>query len=166
MSIEISDAWKIFIEQYPQFTKTHRALAKMDWFAQQEWSVYIGYYHAGIYMQVYRSHWFNYGLDGIHFETGFTAETAAARQLRIDLHIGHRNMFDRQRFNELTVPSMAQAAAGLGERVIFNGKNLSDRLYVLVPFSKSKFSKQVAVAFAELCTTFGPIIDKGLANLP
>ncbi|MCA9973703.1 MAG: hypothetical protein KC425_25995 [Anaerolineales bacterium] len=165
MNAELSDGWPIFIAQYPQFTKVHRALAKMDWFADQGWSVYIGYYFAGIFMQVYRAHWFNHGLDGVHFETGFTAESLETGELRIDLHIGHRNLFDRARFNELTVPRMAVAAAALGDKVQFNARNLSDRLYVMVPFTKSGFGKQVAAGFAELCTTFGPIIDDGLAQL-
>jgi len=161
----LPESWQLFIEQYDQFTKLHRQLAKEAWFQDGEYSVYIGHYFAGIYMQVYRAHWFNYGLDGIHFETGMTAESLAEKSLRLDLHIGHRNLFDREQLNELTIPQMKEVVTAWGDRYHLSTRNLSERLHVIVPFTKTGFAKQITAEFTKLCTELGPIIDDGLAQL-
>ena len=101
MTTTISPSLQLFVEQQPQCMKVLRQLSSMDWYATGGWSSFIGLYHAGIYMQVAKGNWYNHGLDGIHFEFGLTQEALAAKTLAIDLHIGHKNLFDREQFNAL-----------------------------------------------------------------
>lgn len=160
----LPESWQIFIDHYLQFTKTHRKLATMEWFQTEGWSAFIGYYHAGIYMQVYKHNWFNYSLDGVHFETGLGAENLTAKTLQLDLHVGHRNLFDREKFNEFTIPRMAEVTQDWDNVVRFSKTNLSDRLSLNIRFTKTGFAKQVATAFQQL-STLAPIIDEGIAHL-
>ena len=164
MAAELTEGWSIFIDQYPQFTKLQRELAKTDWFVNDGWTAFIGYYHAGIYIQLFKPHWFNHTGDGIHLEMGITAETLAAKKTTIDLHVGHRNLFDRVRFNELTIAPMQEMVASWGNGVTFSKTNLSERMRVDVSFTKSGFPKQVTVAFTQMCQ-LGPIIDDSLKQL-
>ncbi len=164
MSSSIPQSWQIFIEQYPQFMKLQRKLAAYDWYTNGGWVMFVGHYHAGIYMQLYKSHWHNYTLDGVHLETGMSAESLESKALQIDLHIGHRNLFDREKFNQITIPRMAEAVAGLGDEVTFSNRNLSERLSLEVKFTKTRFAEQLAEAFTHL-SVLGPIIDEGLAQL-
>lgn len=164
MSEPIPQNWQIFIEQYPQFMKLQRKLATMDWFSQGGWSLFIGHYHAGIFAQVYKANWFNYSLDGIHFETGISAESIDKKIARLDLHVGHRNLFDREKFNELTVPRMAEIVSGWEGNLRFSKTNLSDRLSLELPFTKTRFAEQLTDGFT-LMSSLAPIIDDGLAQL-
>ena len=78
MSDPIPESWHIFIEQYPQFMKLQRELGKTAWYGRDGWVSFIGHYHAGIYMQIYKGHWFNYTLDGIHLEASEHKKLGAA----------------------------------------------------------------------------------------
>lgn len=158
------ESWVIFREQYPQFMKLMRTLAKTDWYVRDGWVMFVGHYHAGIFLQLSKAHWFNQTLDGIHFEIGLTAGSLAEKRATIDLHIGHRNLFDRQRFNELTLAQMAEAVQEMDSVTRFSKKNLSERLSAEVKFTKSGFAKQLTEAFTQLCV-LGSIIDDGLAQL-
>jgi hypothetical protein len=160
----LETSWKIFIEQYPQFMKLMRKLGGKDWYADGGYAMFIGQYHAGIYAQVYKHNWFNYTLDGIHFETGLTAESLETRKLQIDLHIGHRNLFDREKFNELTIPKMEEIVGQWEGEVKFSKSNLSDRLSLWVKFTKSGFGEQIAAGFTRLAE-LSPIIDEGLERI-
>lgn len=164
MSEPVPQNWQIFMEQYPQFMKLQRKLATQNWFSNGGWSLFIGHYHAGIFAQVYKANWFNYSLDGIHFEMGITAESLNENIARLDLHVGHRNLFDREKFNELTVPRMADIVATWEGSVRFSKNNLSDRLSLEVPFTKTRFAEQLTAGFSQL-NSLTPIIDEGLANL-
>jgi hypothetical protein len=164
MSESLPENWQIFIEQYPQFMKLQRKLATTDWFSQGGWSLFIGHYHAGIYAQIYKANWFNYSLDGIHFEAGITAESLKDKVARLDLHVGHRNLFDREKFNELTIPRMTDVVATWEGDIRFSTTNLSDRLSLEVPFTKTHFAEQLTNAFTQL-SSLAPIIDDGLAQL-
>ena len=165
MTTTISPSLQLFVEQQPQCMKVLRQLSSMDWYATGGWSSFIGLYHAGIYMQVAKGNWYNHGLDGIHFEFGLTQEALAAKTLAIDLHIGHKNLFDREQFNALTVDRMEEVANGWGtEGVRFSRTNLSERLSLPVRFTKSGFGKQVAAALTQL-SELAPVIDEGLARL-
>jgi len=161
---ELTENWNIFIEQYPQFIKLQRELAKRDWYVNDGWTMFIGQYFAGIYAQVYKTNWFNYTLDGVHIETGMTAESLAENKLQIDLHIGHRNLFDREKFNEFTIPEMAKIIEEWDVPKKFSEKNLSDRLSIWVPFTKTSFAKKIAVGFDLMCS-LGDVIDNGIARL-
>ena len=165
MATEISSSWQLFIEQHPQCMKVLRQLSATDWYAAGGWTSFIGPYHAGIYMQVAKGNWYNYGLDGIHFEFGLTAENLAAKSLSIDLHVGHRNLFDRERFNALTVERMEEIASAWNiDGLRFSRTNLSERLSMPVRFTKSGFGKQVAAALTRM-SELAPVIDNGLAQL-
>jgi hypothetical protein len=155
--------WRLFIEQYPQFQALQRALAKEDWFVRDGWVMYIGHYHAGIYAQVFKPHWFNQTGDGIHLEFGLDQNSLDIKSVTLDLHVGHRNLFDRQRFNELTIHQMETATKTLG-LAKFSKTNLSARLSLAVKFTKTGFSKQITNALTQL-SVLGPIIDDGLKQL-
>ena len=166
MSDSIPKNLQIFAEQYPQFMKLQRQLAKADWYVQDGWVLFIGLMYSGIFFQLYKTHWHNYTLDGIHFEAGMDEASLENKTLQIDLHIGHRNLFDRERFNELTIDSMAEVVDSWNNADIrFSKKNLSERLSVPVKFSQSGFPKQISNALTPLCLELAPIIDEGLLKL-
>ena len=165
MTDNFSPSWQLFIERHPQLMKVLRQLSSMDWYAAGGWASFIGPYHAGIYMQIAKGNWYNYGLDGIHFEFSLTEETLAAKTLSIDLHVCYRNLFDRQQFNALTVERMGEIVEGWDvEGLRFSRTNLSERLSMPVRFTKSGFSKQVAAALAQM-SELAPIIDDGMDRL-
>ena len=163
MTDSLTPDWQIFIEQYPQFMALQRALGKEDWFCRAGWTMFIGHYHAGIYAQFFKPHWFNQTGDGVHLEFGLDEASLADKTVHIDLHIGHRNLFDRQKFNELTLPAMEAAIRDFG-LAKFSKTNLSDRLRMEVKFTKTGFAKQITQALAQL-SVLGTIIDDGLAQL-
>ncbi|NJN43468.1 MAG: hypothetical protein HC806_01155 [Anaerolineae bacterium] len=154
---------QIFSEQYPQIMKLQRELAKTDWYVRDGWTMFVGYYHAGIFAQVYKLNWHNYTLDGIHLEFGLDEAALESKQLRIDLHVGHRNLFDRTEFNARTMPKMETLVSSWDD-VKFSRTNLSDRLHIHVSFTKTGFAKQIATAFTRL-SALGPIIDGGIKGL-
>ena len=166
MADQQPENWQIFEVYYPQFLKVQRELAKHDWYRDDGWTMFIGYYHAGIYLQLYKPNWHNYTLDGVHIEIGLDAEALQSRKLRIDLHIGHRNVVDREQFNDLTVEALHNAVnAWNSSGVAFSKTNLSQRMSLEVPFTKTGFTAQIAESLAMVATSLGPIIDEGLANL-
>jgi hypothetical protein len=164
MNDAIPESWHIFMEQYPQFIKPQHKLRLNDWYIDRAWVMFVGYYHAGIYAQIYKSHWHNHTLDGIHFETGMDADSLARKTLQLDLHIGHRNLFDREKFNLLTIPAMAEVVETWDSKVKFSKTNLSERLSLKVDFTKTGFAQQIAAGFAQMCS-LGLILDDGLAQL-
>ena len=145
--------------------KVLRQLSNLDWYQAGGWSSFIGPYHAGIYMQVAKGNWYNYGLDGIHFEFGLTQESLDAKSLSIDLHVCHKNLFDREQFNSHTVERMEEVVIGWGvDGTRFSRTNLTERLSLPVRFTKSGFGKQVAAALTQM-SELAPIIDDGLNRL-
>lgn len=164
MTDQIPDSWHIFMAQYPQFMKLQRKLGGIDWYVDGGWTMFIGHFHAGIFVQIFKPHWYNQTLDGIHFETGLTAESLASKTIGIDLHIGHKNLFDREKFNDLTISHMAEIVSTWENDLKFSKDTLSSRLNMQVPFTKTGFATQLTTAFTQLCT-LGSIIDKGLADL-
>ena len=164
MADTISDDWQLYIEQYPQMMSLIRQLGKQGWYVQDGWTAFIGHYHAGIYLQVFKPHWFNQAGDGIHLETGVNAETLANKVAGIDLHIGHKNLFDRDRFNAYATPRMAALVNTWEGDLWFKSHTVSERLGMQVKFTKTNFPKQMAAAFTQLAA-LGPIIDEALAQL-
>ena len=161
----VSPSWQLFIDQHPQCMKVLRQLSNLDWYQTGGWSSFIGPYHAGIYMQVAKGNWYNYGLDGIHFEFGLTQENLDAKSLSIDLHVCHKNLFDRGQFNSHTVERMEEVVNGWGvDGTRFSRTNLTERLSLPVRFTKSGFGKQVAAAITQM-SELAPIIDDGLDRL-
>ena len=161
----LSPAWQLFVDQHPQCMRVLRQLSNLEWYQTGGWSSFIGPYHAGIYMQVAKNNWYNYGLDGIHFEFGLTQESLDAKSLSIDLHVCHKNLFDRVQFNELTVDRMEQMVNGWDvDGMRFSRTNLTERLSLPVRFTKTGFGKQIAAALTQL-SELAPVIDDGLTNL-
>jgi hypothetical protein len=82
----------------------------------------------------------------------------------IDLHITHKNLFDRERFNAHTVPRMEEAIKGWQGDFWFKSHTLTERLGLKVRFTETGFAKQLADGFTQLAP-LGGIIDDGLARL-
>lgn len=164
MSEPISEDWQIFVEQYPQMMSVIRQLARQDWYVQEGWTAFLGHFHSGIYMQVYKPHWYNHTGDGIHLETGLTASALAGSTTGIDLHVTHKNLFDRDKFNAYATPRMAELVKTWQGEVWFKEHTVSERLGMKVKFTKTNFPQQMAAAFTQL-SALGPIIDSGLAQL-
>lgn len=160
----MEESWLFYREHYPLLMKTMRKLGQSDWFIDGGYATFVGHYHAGAYVQVYKSHWFNTTLDGIHFEVGIETDCFTKRHVQIDLHIGHRNLFDRVKFNELTVPAMQSVVAGWDEDLRFSKTNLTERLNLQWKVTKTKFAEQLATGFGQMAQ-LGPIIDEGLSKL-
>lgn len=160
----MEDTWLFYRDNYPLLMKTMRKLGQADWFVDGGYVTFIGHYHAGTYLQVYKSHWYNQTLDGVHFEVGIETDVFAKKQVQIDLHIGHRNVFDRVTFNELTIPKMQVVVDGWDNELRFSKTNLTERLNLQWKVTKSKFAEQLTAGFGQIAQ-LGPIIDEGLSKL-
>ena len=160
-----SSSWTLFVEQYPQVMAAYRKMARFDWFKEGGWAAFIGHYTHGIFMQVYKPHWYNQSFDGIHFELALDARCVANRTVSIQLHITHKAVLpDRERFNALTIPKMKEIVAEWGPAYELSETKLSERLNLDVPFSKSNFAQKVSAEFTRICT-LDDIIDETLAEL-
>lgn len=161
----MTDSWAIFIEQYPQVMKAYRRMAKQAWFQDGHWAAFVGHYPHGIFMQVYKSHWYNQEFDGIHIELALDAGCLKSNLANIQLHITHRNVLpDRERFNQVTIPRMAAMVNEWGPRYELSQTRLSERLNLNVLFAQSTFARKVADEMAQVCH-LGVVIDEALAEL-
>lgn len=158
------ESWQIFIDQYPQMMSLIHQLARQDWYVRDGWTAFLGHFHSGSYLQVFKPHWYNQTGDGIHLETGLTASALASNTTGIDLHVTHKNLFDRDKFNAYATPRIAELVKTWPGEVWFKEHTISERLGMRVKFTKTNFPQQMAAAFTQL-STLGPIIDEGLAQL-
>jgi hypothetical protein len=161
----LTESWEIFVEQYPQVMKAYRRMAKMDWFRNGNWVAFVGHYTHGIFMQIYKPHWYNHEFDGIHFELALDAHCLKSNVANVQLHITHRNILpDRDQFNQYTIPLMAELVSQWGSRYELSETNLSERLNLNVPFAQSNFAQKLADEMAQVCQ-LGVIIDEALVRL-
>ena len=108
--------FRYFTEKQPEFMAAYRKMARQKWFQEKRWTGFIGPWTKGIYMQVYKTHWFNYELNGIHFETALTPEMEKAKVANLQLHITHQNLLpSRDDFNDYTIPRFQKIIDVLGE---------------------------------------------------
>jgi len=160
-----TESWEIFVEQYPQVMKAYRRMAKMDWFDEGNWVAFVGHYTNGIFMQVYKPHWYNNEFEGIHFELGLDARCLGSKIANVQLHITHKNVLpDRDQFNQDTIPRMAALVRDWDGRYELSETKLSERLNLNIPFTQTNFAQKVADEFAQVCQ-LGTIIDETLARL-
>ncbi|MEZ4864221.1 MAG: hypothetical protein R3C14_23110 [Caldilineaceae bacterium] len=158
-------SWELFVEQYPLVTAAYRKVARMAWFQEEGWVAFVGHYTHGIFMQLYKPHWYNHEFDGIHFELAMDANCVQNKVVSIQLHITHKAVLpDRDQFNALTIPSMKQAVAEWDARYEFSETKLSERLSLTVPVTKSTFAQKVADELTQVCR-LGIIIDEALHDL-
>lgn len=141
----LPDSWKIFVQQYPQVMKAYRRIAKTDWFQEGHWVAFVGHYTGGIFLPVYKPHWYNQEFEGIHFELALDSRCVQNKAANIQLHITHRNILpDRDLFNQYTIPRMAVVVNQWDSRYEFSETKLSERLNLNVPFTQSNFAHKVA----------------------
>ncbi|MEZ4616820.1 MAG: hypothetical protein R2867_15130 [Caldilineaceae bacterium] len=158
-------SWELFVEQYPLVMAAYRKVAWMAWFQEEGWVAFVGHYTHGIFMQLYKPHWYNGEFDGIHFELALDAKCVENKVASIQLHITHKALLpDRDRFNALTIPRMKQVVADWDARYEFSETKLSERLNLTVTVTKSSFAKRVSDELAQVCR-LGVIIDEALAEL-
>ncbi|MCB0121204.1 MAG: hypothetical protein KDE58_03110 [Caldilineaceae bacterium] len=158
-------SWVLFVEQYPLVMAAYRKVAKMAWFQEEGWVAFVGHYTHGIFMQLYKPHWYNHEFDGIHFELALDANCVQNKVASIQLHITHKAVLpDRDQFNALTIPRMKAAMADWDTRYEFSETKLSERLRLTVPVTKSTFAKRVSDELAHVCR-LGVIIDEVLDEL-
>ena len=161
----LTEGWEIFMEQYPQVMKAYRRMAKMDWFQHGNWVAFVGHYTNGIFMQVYKPHWYNHEFAGIHFELALDARCLKSNAASVQLHITHKSVLpDRGQFNQYTIPRMAELVRPWGPRYELSETNLSERLNLNIPFAQSNFAQKVADEMAQVCQ-LGVIIDEALSRL-
>ncbi len=159
------ESWELFVEQYPQIMKAYRRMAKMDWFQQGNWTAFVGHYTNGIFMQVYKPHWFNQEFEGIHFELALDAGCVQRKTASIQLHITHKSVLpDRDAFNQYTIPRMAALVGEWEARYEFSETKLSERLNLNVPFTQTNFGQRVSDELSMVCR-LGDIIDDALIQL-
>jgi hypothetical protein len=161
----LTESWRVFVDQYPQVMKTYRRIAKMEWFRNGNWVAFVGHYTNGIFMQIYKPHWYNHEFDGIHFELALDARCVENRVASIQLHITHKSVLpDRDQFNDYTIPRMAECVRQWGARYEFSESKLSERLNLNVPFTPTNFAQKVADELTQICR-LGDIIDEALTRL-
>lgn len=162
----ISQDWTIFIEYYPRFLQVYRKLAGADWFLQDGWTGFVGHYTHGIFLQLFKPHWYNHTFDGIHFELAMDAACAERREASLQLHITHKNLLpDRDAFNAFTIPRMRAVVSGWDDGWELSETKLSQRLNRNIPFTPSTFAPRVAAAITQ-ARQLDAIIDAGLARQP
>ncbi len=163
--MELTEGWQICVEQYPQVMKAYRRMAKMDWFQNGRWMAFVGHYTNGIFMQLYKPHWYNQEFDGIHFELALDARCVENSVASLQLHITHKNVLpDREQFNRYTIPRMAELVRPWGPRYELSETKLSERLNLNIPFTQTNFAQKVADEMAQVCQ-LGEIIDEALSVL-
>jgi|SRR5579871_4079908 len=161
----LTESWQLYVEQYPQVMKAYRKIAKMDWFQEGHWVAFVGHYPQGIFMQVYKPHWYNHEFEGIHFELALGAHGVTSKTANIQLHITHKNVLpDREQFNHYTIPRMSEMVRQWGDRYELSETKLSERLNLNIPFTQSNFAQKVAEEITQVCQ-LGGIIDAALAQL-
>lgn len=165
MNPMLTPDWVLFAEQFPEFMKTYRRLARERWFKDEGWTAFIAHYREGIFMQVYKLHWYNHEHEGIHLELALNAELLERREGNLQLHVTHRHMLpDRAKFNESTAPAMKNLIAGLGDNFEFCDDRLSERVNVAFAFNRSNFATKAADCIFQL-RPLGDIIDDALFKL-
>jgi hypothetical protein len=161
----LTESWAIFVEWYPQVMKAYRRIAKTEWFQDGRWVAFVGHYTSGIFMQVYKPHWYNHDFDGVHFELALDARCVTNKAASIQLHVTHKNVLpDRELFNQYTIPRMAELVRPWGPRYELSETKLSERLNLNVPFTQTNFAQQVADEMTRI-SQLGGIIDEALSQL-
>jgi len=159
------ESWELFVEQYPSVMVAYRKMARTDWFQEGGWVAFVGHYTNGIFMQVYKPHWFNHEFEGIHFELALDAHCVRNQTASLQLHITHKSVLpDRERFNAVTIPQMKEVMAGWHERYELSETKLSERLNLNIPYTKSNFAQRVSSESAQVCI-LGAVIDEALSEL-
>lgn len=165
MSTKLAPDWILFAEQFPEFMKTYRRLARERWFKDEGWTAFIAHYREGIFMQIYKLHWYNHEHEGIHLELALNADLLARREANLQLHVTHKNLLpNRTRFNEATAPAMRKLIEDLGEPFQFREDRLSERVSVNFRFGRSNFAEKAAGCSVKL-RPLGDIIDDALLRL-
>lgn len=161
----LSESWTLFVDQYPQVMKAYRRMAKTSWFREGGWVAFVGHYTNGIFMQVYKPHWYNHEFEGIHFELALDARCIENRTASLQLHITHKSVLpDRERFNAITIPRMREMVREWGAQYELSETKLSERLNLNIPYTQSNFAQRVADELCQVCK-LGPIIDDAIAEL-
>lgn len=165
MNPTLTPDWLLFAEQFPQFMKTYRRLAREKWFRDEGWTAFIAHYREGIFMQLYKLHWYNQEHEGIHLELALNARLLQRKEANLQLHVTHRNLLpDRARFNEVTAPAMRKLIEDLEEPFQFRQDRLSERVNVNFTFSRSNFAEKAADCIGKL-RPLGDIVDDALFRL-
>ena len=84
MTQKLAPDWLLFTEQFPQFMKTYRRLAREAWFQDEGWTAFIAHYREGIYMQVYKLHWCNHLHGGIHMELALNQQLLEKKKVYLE----------------------------------------------------------------------------------
>lgn len=157
--------WQVYLQLYPHFMATFRRIAKQPWYREGQWCSFVAHYAGGIFMQVFKPHWRNEQLEGIHFELACDARCLSAGIASLQLHITHKNVLpDRDRFNEASIPRFERAMQGWGPEYTLSRTKLSERVNTSFAFSASNFAEKAAKEIAQLCS-LGDAIDATLAEL-
>lgn len=161
----LSADWAVFVDFYPRFLQVYRRLAKTAWFQQRQWTAFVGHYTHGIFLQLSKPSWYNYELDGIHFELAIDRSAAEKKLASIQLHITHKAVLpDREAFNAYTIPRMLAMVETWDSRYAVSASKPSERLNCTVPFTTTTFAPRVAEALTQVCQ-LDDIIDEALQTL-
>lgn len=158
-------SWELFVEHYPQVMAAYRKVAKLAWFQNEGWVGFVGHYTHGIFMQLYKPHWYNHDFNGIHFELALDAACVEKKIASLQLHITHKTVLpDRDRFNAITIPKMEAVVIDWDAHYQFIETKLSERLSLTIPVTKSNFAQKIAAELTQVCQ-LGLIIDDALSEL-
>ncbi len=165
MTQKLAPNWLLFTEQFPQFMKTYRRLAREAWFQDEGWTAFIAHYREGIYMQVYKLHWCNHLHGGIHMELALNQQLLETKRVNLAFDAHKEGLiFDRDQLNVETTTAMKELVQDLGEPFEFREKSLSTRISATFGCSPSNFAVKAAKHF-ELLRPVGQIIDDALLRL-
>ena len=108
------------------FRNLQGMLKDMAWF-DDDWEIY----NRGVYMQLYKSNWYNSAQGGIHFETFIEDAQCRMKTFPICFHAEDDCPF-RQRFMDELIKSEGQRIQGWrGYRLVRKGYTICERMLTL-----------------------------------
>ena len=85
-------------------------------------------------MQIFKPHWFNWELEGIHFELAMNEECLKQKSANLQLHIIHRSVLpDRAQFNGYTIPKFKAEMKDWHTKYEVSETKQSERLNINIP---------------------------------
>lgn len=165
MKQPLTPDWLLFTQQFPQFMKTYRRLARESWFQSEGWTAFIAHYREGIYMQIYKLHWHNHLHEGIHLELAQNEQLLKMKKVNLELHAHKEGLGDvRNHLNDEITIALQTLAQELGAPFEFLPKSLSGKISATFACAPSNFAVK-AVQHIALLRPVGQIIDDALTHL-
>lgn len=151
MKQTLTSDWSLFTEQ--------------AWFQNEGWTAFIAHYRDGIYMQIYKLHWYNQLHEGIHLELAQNEQLRNKKQINLELHAHKEGLGPiRDQLNDEIAVALQTFIQELGTPFEFREKSLSAKISATFACSPTNFAVKAAQQIT-LLRPIGKIIDDALIRL-